>query len=106
MIEGDIPFVDPAIFANIDEATMSKATMKIFGAAGPSGLHVIGRRDISLSRNYGDAGKDLRSSLATMARTLATQKVDVQPNQPTSLKVFFSDHLIPLDSWSLIDWHW
>ena len=67
MIEGDIPFVDPSIFANIDEATIAKAGMKTFGAAGPSGLDAIGWRHILLFRNYVDAGRDLRSSLAVMA---------------------------------------
>ena len=67
MIEDDIPFVDPSIFANIDEATIAKAGMKTFGAAGPSGLDAIGWRHILLFRNYGDAGRDLRSSLAVMA---------------------------------------
>ena len=97
MIEGDISFVDPSIFANIDEVTVAKAGMKTFGAAGPSGLDAIGWRHILLSRNYGDAGRDLRSSLAEMARTLATQKVTIQPDHSTSLEAFLSCRLIPLD---------
>ena len=97
MIEGDIPFVDTTIFANIDGAIISKAAMKTFGASGPSGLDAIGWRHILFSRNYGDARKGLRSSLAMMARTLATEKVNVQPDQPTSLKAFLSCRLIPLD---------
>ena len=97
MIEADIPFVDPSIFANIDEATIAKAGMKTFGAAGPLGLDTIGWHHILLSQNYSDAGRDLRSSIAVMVRTLATQKVNIQPNQSTSLEAFLSCRLIPLD---------
>ena len=41
MLDGDIPFVDPVLFANIDEA-ISKAAMRTYGAAGPSGLDALG----------------------------------------------------------------
>ena len=64
--------VEQSIFANIDEATTAKAGMKTFDAAGPSGLDAIGWLHILFSLNYGDAERDLRSSLAVMARTLAT----------------------------------
>ena len=53
--------------------------------------------DISLSRNNGDAGKDLRSSLALLAKRLATKKISVMENQPTSLEAYLSCRLIPLD---------
>ena len=92
MTESDIPFVDPAIFANIDEAIISKAAMKTFGAAGCNWL-----ASYFTFSEFGDAGKDLCSSLAMMARTLATEKVNVQPDQPTSLEAFLFCRLIPLD---------
>ena len=69
--EVEIPFIHPAQFANIDETTISKAAMNTNGDAGPSGLDAIGWRHILLSRNYGDAGKDLRSSLASMSKKRA-----------------------------------
>ena len=37
MIEAEAPFVDPIIFNNIDESTISKAALRTKGAAGPSG---------------------------------------------------------------------
>ncbi|CAB4032710.1 Hypothetical predicted protein [Paramuricea clavata] len=45
MIEGEIPFIDPALLA----------VMNTNGAAGPSGLDAIGWRHILVSRNYGNA---------------------------------------------------
>ena len=93
MLDGDIP----ALFANIDELTIAKATMNTNGAAGPSGLDAVGWRHILVSRNYGDAGKDLRSSLAIMARHLAAKKISVVENQPTSLEAYLSRRLIPLN---------
>ena len=88
MLQGEIPFVDPALFANIDEATISKAAMKTNGAPGPSGLDALGWRHILVSQNYGDAGRDLRTSIALMARNLATQTVDVEPDETTCLDAY------------------
>ena len=97
MITGEIPFVDSALFANIDESTISRAALNTNGSAGPSGLDALGWRHILVSRNYGAAGKDLRTSLASMARKLATQKLDIQQNQPSSIGAYLSCRLIPLD---------
>ena len=33
-----VPFVDPAIFNNVDKSPISKATLKTKGSAGPPGL--------------------------------------------------------------------
>ena len=97
MLQGGIPFVDQALFAKIDEATISKAAMKTNDAAGPAGLDALGWRHILVSRNYGDAGRDLRTSIALMARNLATQMVDVKPDETTCLEAYLSCRLIPLD---------
>ena len=97
ILQGEIPFVDPALFANIDEAPISKAAIRTNDAAGPSGLDALGWRHILLSRNYGDAGRDLRTSIALMARNLATQMVDVKPDETTCLEAYLSCRLIPLD---------
>jgi hypothetical protein len=45
---------------------------------------------------YGNAGKDLRSTLSSKSKKLATQ-VDIQANQSTSIEAYLSCHLIPLD---------
>ena len=42
MLQGVIPFVDQALFANIDDGTISKAVMKTNDAAGPLGLDALG----------------------------------------------------------------
>ena len=97
MLDGNIPFVDPAIFPNIDESTIAKAAMNTRRAAGPSGPDALGWQHILMSRNFGDAGKDLCSSLATIARRLATKKISVLHNRQTSLEAYLSCRLIPLD---------
>jgi hypothetical protein len=38
MITGEIPYVNSALFANIDESIISKAALNTKGASGPSGL--------------------------------------------------------------------
>ena len=97
MLEGDVPFVDPVLFENIDEPLIAKAAMNTNGAAGPSGLDALSWRRILVSRNYGDVGRDLRSSIATMAKLLATKKMNVTHNQLTSLETYLACRLIPLN---------
>ena len=96
MIDGEIPFVDPVLFANIDESSIAKAAMNTKGAAGPSGLDALAWRHILVSKNYGCAGKDLRDAVATMARHLATRKNNIV-NGKSNLEAYLSCRLIPLD---------
>ena len=67
LIRGKVPFVDPAVFANIDEASVATAAMYTKGAAGSSGLDALGWRHILVSKNYGYTGKELRESIASIA---------------------------------------
>ena len=41
---GEIPYFDPVVFSNIDEASIAKAALKTRGSAGPSGLDADGWR--------------------------------------------------------------
>ena len=50
LIRGEVPFVDPAVFANIDEASVVRAAMYTKGAAGPFGLDALGWGGIFLFR--------------------------------------------------------
>jgi hypothetical protein len=67
------------------------------GAAGPSGLDALGWRHILVSKNYGSTGKELRESIASMARNLATRKVEIQEDGSTDIEAYLSCTLIPLD---------
>ena len=89
-------FVHPVIFANIDEITIAKCALKTKGAAGPSGLDVIGWRRMLVSQNYGLTGKDLCKSIAAMARNLSTGIVKIN-NSTTNIDAYLSCRLIPLD---------
>ena len=97
LIRGEVPFVGPAVFANMDEASVARAAMYTKGAAGPSGLHALGWRHILVSKNYGYTGKELRESIASMARNLATRTLEIQEDGSTSIEAFLSCRLIPLD---------
>lgn len=48
-------------------------------------------------RNYGATGKDLRESIASRARNLATRKVEIQNDGSTDIEAYLSYRLIPLD---------
>ena len=89
-------FCRSSFFANIDKSMLAKAAMNTNGAAGTSGLDAVRWSNILVFCNYGGAGKDLRSSPATIARHLAT-KISVVENQPTNFEAYLSCRLIPLD---------
>ena len=97
LIRGEVPFVDPAVFANIDKASVAGAAMYTKGAAGPSGLDALGWRHVLVSQNYGYTGKELRESIASMTRNLATRTLEIQEDGSTSIEAYLSCRLIPLD---------
>lgn len=96
LIGGEIPYFDPVIFSNIDEASISKAALKTRGAAGPSGLDADGWRRMLVSKNFGKTGKDLRSALARMTRILCTQDIQINESE-NNLEAFIACRLIPLE---------
>ena len=51
LLTGDVPFVDPVMFENLNENTIAKAALKTRGAAGPSGQDADGWRRILVSKN-------------------------------------------------------
>ena len=70
------------LFENIDESAL-----RTKGSAGRSGLDLDGWKHISLSRNYGLVGKDLRDALlALFARKLCTEKNRNQTIMETTYK--------------------
>ena len=56
LLTGDVPFVDPVMFENLNENTIAKAALKTRGAAGPSGQDADGWRRILVSKNFGKQG--------------------------------------------------
>ena len=85
------------MFSTIDESTISRAALHTKGAAGPSGLDADGWRRILVSRNFGSAGSELRSSLAMMALNLCTRDVNLDQPHRSSIEAYLSCRLIPLD---------
>ena len=63
MLTGEIPFVDPVMFENLNESTISRAALKTRGAAGPSGVDADGWRRILVSKNFGKHGLELQKVL-------------------------------------------
>ena len=97
MMSGELPYFDPVVFTNIDEASIAKAALRTRGAAGPSGMDALGWRRILVSKNYGAAGKELRTAIARMAQTLCTTEVVLQNPNQTSLEAYIACRLIPLE---------
>ena len=56
LMSGELPYFDPIVFQNIDEAAIAKAAHRTRGAAGPSGLDADGWRRMLVSKNYGESG--------------------------------------------------
>ena len=98
LVKGELPFVDPAMFNNIDESSITKAALKTKGSAGPSGLDSDGRRRILVSKNFGNCSKDLRSTLANMARKLCIEEVTLREGESqSSIECYIACCLVPLD---------
>lgn len=95
LLKGEIPFIDPAIYNNIDETTILKAAFRTKGSAGPSGMNSDGWRRILVSKNFGKIGVELRSSLARFAKNLCTTAFD--HTEGNSLEAYIACRLIPLD---------
>ena len=66
IMQGPTPTVDPIVYDVIDESLVLKAAQVTKGGSGPSGLDADGWRKPLTSKVYGDASKDLRTSLANV----------------------------------------
>ena len=85
------------MFHNIDERAIAKAAQRTRGAAGPSGQDADGWRRMLVSRNYGNAGKELRGAIAKMTQNLCTRDVLINPEtNKTNIEAYTSCRLIPL----------
>ena len=97
MITGELPHFDPVLFTNIDESSIAKAAMRTRGAAGPSGMDADGWRRILISKNYGAAGKELRTAIAKMTQALCTKEIALKNPNQTCLEAYIACRLIPLE---------
>ena len=97
LMSGELPYCDPVVFTNIDESSIAKAAMRTRGAAGPSGLDADGWRRILISKNFGEAGKDLRTALANMSKILCTKEIVFPENNQIKLEAYIACRLIPLN---------
>ena len=57
------------------------AALKTRGSAGPSGLDADGWRRILVSKYFGSAGNDLRTSIARMTKILCREIIDVNSEE-------------------------
>ena len=98
ILNGKVPFVDPAMFNNIDESTIKTAAMRTKGAAGPSGGDSDHWRRILVSNHFGTANVDLRTSVASMARKLSTSEIHpLEGGEKSTIEAYIACRLIPLD---------
>eukprot|EP00795_Rhopilema_esculentum_P006619 gene6619-biopygen8122 len=92
LMAGEIPFIDPVMFENIDETIITKAALHTKGAAGPSGMNANGWRRILVSKSFGKTGEELKTALAKFTRILCTRDIN-----KGSIEAFVSCRLVPLD---------
>ena len=97
MMTGELPHFDPVLFTNIDESSIAKAALRTRGAAGPSGMDADGWRRILISKNYGAAGKELRTAIAKLTQVLCTKEIALQNPNQTCLEAYIACRLIPLE---------
>ena len=93
LMRGEVPFVDPARFNNIDEAAISRAVLRTKGSSGPSHADADQWRRMLISQNYSADGKDLRIAIASVARKLCTDEFE----NNGQLEAYTACRLIPLD---------
>ena len=97
LMTGELPYFDPIVFQNIDEASIAKAAHRTRGAAGPSGLDADAWRKILISKNYGETGKALRIAVAKMTQKLCTIEITPQnESNSTNIEAYIACRLIPL----------
>ena len=97
LMTGELPYFDPIVFQNIDEASIAKAAHRTRGAAGPSGLDADAWRKILISKNYGETGKALRIAVAKMTQKLCTIEITPQnESNTTNIEAYIACRLIPL----------
>ena len=97
LMTGEVPYFDPIVFDNIDEASIAKAANRTRGAAGPSGMDADSWSRILISKNFGNTGNELRTAIAKMTRKLCTREVGLIPDtNRSSIEAYTSCRLIPL----------
>jgi len=98
LINGEVPFVDPVMFHDLDEAVIARAAARTKGAAGPSGMDAESWKRIILSKSFGKESDQLQTSLAKLARTLCVQhRAEIHDDSNKQLEAYTSCRLIPLD---------
>ena len=98
LLSGEVPFVDPVMFHDLDETVICKAAIRTKGAAGPSGMDAENWKRIIISKNFGQESASLRSALAKMARKMCIEEVVPEgAPQDNILETYIACRLIPLD---------
>ena len=92
LLNGPINRVLPQYFDEIDETMIFKSASMTKGTGGPSRLDAEQYCRLFTSNKYKKENKELRIQLATLARLLATEYLDLN-----TLEAFVACRLIPLD---------
>ena len=81
----------PVIYESINSGMVKDSIKKTRGAAGPSVMDPDRWCHILISSNFGNAGEDLRKSIAEMAKRICHER------NANCLAAFLACRLIPLD---------
>ena len=87
-----LPTVENIIFDVIDDSMVLEETKSTKGGSGPSGMDANRWRRILLSRDYGDAGNDLRKAI-----TFLIEKICIEEIEDSSLPPLMASRLVPLN---------
>ena len=91
-LQGPIQTVEDVIFDVIDDKMVFEAAKITRGGSGPSGMDADGWRRILTSKDYGDAGSDLRKAISSLIKVICIREINDQ-----SLTPLMASRLVPLN---------
>ena len=91
-LHGPLSTVENLTFYVIDDSMVLEVVIITREGSGPSGMDEDGWRRILVSRDYGDAGNDLRKVIASLIKKICIEEID-----DSSLSPLMASRLVPLN---------
>ena len=76
-LHGLLPTIENIIFDIINDSMFLEAAKVTKGGSGPSGMDADGWRRILVSRDYADAGNDLREAIASLTKKICIEEIEI-----------------------------
>ena len=91
-LHGPLSTVENMIFGVIDDSMVLEAAKITQGDSGPSGMDADCWRRILVSRDYVDAGKDLRRAIVSLIKKICIEEID-----DSTLSSLITSRQVPLN---------